>query len=68
MGFDGLVGFGSRGQVDGFGRAQVDGAREGSEDGSQRDVGIVGGMKRSPKEVDEFDIRDDLVAWRLPSG
>lgn len=47
----------------GFGR-QVDGA--GSEDGSQRDVDIVGGMKRSPKEVDEFDIRDDLVAWRLP--
>lgn len=48
-----------------FGR-QVDGAGEGSEDGSQRDGGVIGGMKRSPKEVDEFDVRDDLVAWRLP--
>jgi hypothetical protein len=23
---------------------------------------------RRAKEVDEFEVRDDLVAWKLPSG
>lgn len=35
--------------------------------GSSSDGGRDTGMRRA-KEVDEFDVRDDLVAWRLPGG
>ncbi|KAG5912966.1 hypothetical protein E4U42_001611 [Claviceps africana] len=31
--------------------------------GSSSDAGM-----RRTKEVDEFEVRDDLVAWRLPGG
>ncbi|KAG9236092.1 N-terminal C2 in EEIG1 and EHBP1 proteins-domain-containing protein [Amylocarpus encephaloides] len=50
----------------GMGR-QLDG-HVGSDDGSNlsdRGTVSIGGVRRA-REVDEFDIREDLVAWRLP--
>jgi hypothetical protein len=35
----------------------------GSSDGGRGDPGM-----RRAREVDEFEVRDDLVAWKLPSG
>lgn len=35
--------------------------------GSDRDRGREGGFKRA-REVDEFDVRDDLVAWSIPGN
>ncbi|KAH8654603.1 N-terminal C2 in EEIG1 and EHBP1 proteins-domain-containing protein [Tricladium varicosporioides] len=51
----------------GLGR-QVDGAsgRHGSSESFERDRVGSGGGFRSASEVDEFDVREDLVAWRLP--
>lgn len=49
-------------QVDGAGGRHVHGSSESFE----RDRVGGGGGFRSASEVDEFDVREDLVAWRLP--
>lgn len=41
------------------------GGRAGPMESGGRGVGLGGGFRKA-REVDEFEVREDLVAWKLP--
>lgn len=40
----------------------------GSGSSGRRDAGGIGGGYRKARELEEFEVRDDMVAWRLPGA
>lgn len=43
-------------------------SNQGQNDSSSENASDRGRTVRRSHEVDEFEVRDDLVAWRMPSG